>query len=211
MNVSEIVTGAMKRAGILATGENPSAQDLADGIDALNDLLAQWATDNLLVYKVEELTLNLNGVGKVSPDPLDSPDILTSISKIPQMGTLDDRQVEIVRDLNSSLDKPQITYSVKGQLWEFYGNGVLKFKAFTLPYELVSHDEIAFPPVYSRALKFSLAIDICTMFGVDPPPNLQLKQTEALNILKDSNVTPLYVKNDLPVGIGGQYCYGDYY
>ncbi|EXB85744.1 P22 tail accessory factor family protein [Acinetobacter baumannii 299505] len=211
MNVSKIVTGAMKRAGILAAGENPSAQDLADGIDALNDLLAQWATDNLLVYKVEELTLNLNGVGKVSPDPLDSPDILTSISKIPQMGTLDDRQVEIVRDLNSSLDKPQITYSVKGQLWEFYGNGVLKFKAFTLPYELVSHDEIAFPPVYSRALKFSLAIDICTMFGFDPPPNLQLKQTEALNILKDSNVTPLYVKNDLPVGVGVQYCYGDYY
>ncbi|MBD0222369.1 hypothetical protein IAG11_21275, partial [Acinetobacter baumannii] len=54
MNVSKIVTGAMKRAGILAASEKPSAQDLADGIDALNDLLAQWATDNLLVYKVEE-------------------------------------------------------------------------------------------------------------------------------------------------------------
>lgn len=112
MNVSEIVTGAMKRAGILATGENASAQDLADGIDALKDLLAQWATDNLLVYKVEDLTLNLNGIFRVSPDPLDSPDLLAAISRIPQMGTLDNRPVEIVRDLNISADYPQVTYKV---------------------------------------------------------------------------------------------------
>ncbi|HFE8668174.1 hypothetical protein [Acinetobacter baumannii] len=211
MNVSEIVTGAMKRAGILATGENASAQDLADGIDALKDLLAQWATDNLLVYKVEDLTLNLNGIFRVSPDPLDSPDLLAAISRIPQMGTLDNRPVEMVRDLNISADYPQVTYKVLGQLWEFSGKGLLSFKAFTMPFELRPHDELNIPPVYERALKLTLAVEICPMFGVEPLPSLQLKQTEAFNMLKNSNVTPLYVKNDLPVGVGVQYCYGEYY
>ncbi|EMN9517838.1 hypothetical protein RPU02_003152 [Acinetobacter baumannii] len=80
-----------------------------------------------------------------------------------------------------------------------------------MPFELRPHDELNIPPVYERALKLTLAVEICPMFGVEPLPSLQLKQTEAFNMLKNSNVTPLYVKNDLPVGVGVQYCYGEYY
>lgn len=68
------------------------------------------------------------------------------------------------------------------------------FQSIYYAFELRPHDELNIPPVYERALKLTLAVEICPMFGVEPLPSLQLKQTEAFNMLKNSNVTPLYVK-----------------
>lgn len=64
MIVSKIVESAMKQLGILASGESASGDDIADGIDCLQDLLAQWATNKLYVYKANTLIIPLNGAGE---------------------------------------------------------------------------------------------------------------------------------------------------
>lgn len=64
MIVSKIVESAMKKLGILASGERASGDELADGIECLQDLLDQWALDKLYVYKANTLIIPLNGAGE---------------------------------------------------------------------------------------------------------------------------------------------------
>ena len=208
MNVNNIVESALKQLGVLAAGENAEANELVDAIDVLRGLLAQWATQNLYVYKTEKIELNLDGSATVSPSELDSPAVVASISKISDQGILDDKPIHMVRDLNGSNPDVEITYSVNGEVWTFTGKGNLSFKALTLPYKVSPGDELNLPPNYERPLILSLAVEIAPMFGIDPSPNLLNNQAIALRMLKNSNVTPIYATNsavEIPAGVR---CYG---
>jgi hypothetical protein len=41
--VAQIVTKALRRLGVYGTGEDPSAEDIADATDALDVMLSSWA------------------------------------------------------------------------------------------------------------------------------------------------------------------------
>jgi hypothetical protein len=45
-----LITKAMQKVGVLVKSESPSADESADGLDALNDMLSSWSNDSLLVY-----------------------------------------------------------------------------------------------------------------------------------------------------------------
>jgi hypothetical protein len=50
----DIITRALKDIGAVAAGENPTADEAKDGLDMLNDMLAQWSNENMMVfYKTE--------------------------------------------------------------------------------------------------------------------------------------------------------------
>lgn len=206
MNVTKIIESALKQLGVLAAGENAEASELVDAIDVLRGLLSQWATKRLYIHKVEQITLNLNGSAKVSPNDADAPDYKTSISSIVERGLLRGEPVYIVRDTNTTQDDAMVTYSVNGEVWTFFGDGELSFKALTLPYDISANDELQLPPSYERPLILALALDLSTMFGVEPTQMLLTNYRSATTLLKESNSTPLYVINNLPVG--GRYgCY----
>lgn len=63
MKISKIIEGALKQLGVLAAGENARADELADAVDCLHQLLLQWATDQFFVYKSNILILKLDGSG----------------------------------------------------------------------------------------------------------------------------------------------------
>jgi hypothetical protein len=48
--VLNIVTTAMRKINALAVGETPTAAELQDGIQALNDVLETWNIENLSIY-----------------------------------------------------------------------------------------------------------------------------------------------------------------
>lgn len=206
MNVTKIIESALKQLGVLAAGENAEANELVDAVDTLRGLLAQWATKKLYIHKVEQITLNLNGSAKVSPNDIDAPDYKTSISGIMERGLLSGEPVYIVRDTNTTQDDANVTYSVNGEVWTFFGNGELSFKALTLPYDVAPDDELQLPPSYERPLILALALDLSTMFGVEPTQILLTNYRSATTLLKESNSAPLYASNDLPVG-GNHGCY----
>lgn len=206
MNVTKIIESALKQLGVLAAGENAEANELEDAVDALRGLLSQWATKRLYIHKVEQITLSLNGSAKVSPNDTDAPDYKTSISGIVERGLLNGEPVYIVRDTNTTQDDANVTYSVNGEVWTFFGDGQLSFKALTLPYNIAPGDELQLPPSYERPLILALALDLSTMFGVEPTQILLTNYRSATTLLKESNSTPLYASNDLPVG-GNHGCY----
>ena len=84
MLVSRIIEMSLKQLGVLAAGESVQGNELADALITLEGLLSQWATKRLYIHKVEQITLNLNGSAKVSPNNTDAPDYKTSISGVDQ-------------------------------------------------------------------------------------------------------------------------------
>lgn len=62
---SDIVTRALRSLRVISSGETPTADESADGLTALNDMLAAWALDGI----------DLGHITLVAADELDVPDM----------------------------------------------------------------------------------------------------------------------------------------
>ena len=60
MDVSKIIGMSLKQLGILAAGESVQGEELSDALITLEGLLAQWATNRLLIHKAQEITIPLS-------------------------------------------------------------------------------------------------------------------------------------------------------
>ena len=61
----ELVTGAMRLLGVLASGESATASEMQDGLQSLNQMLKAWQADGFHLWKYEEGVVFLT-VGKAS-------------------------------------------------------------------------------------------------------------------------------------------------
>lgn len=43
----DVITSALKKAGLLAAGTDPSAEEATDGLESLNDMAASWDARNV--------------------------------------------------------------------------------------------------------------------------------------------------------------------
>lgn len=196
MLVSRIIEMSLKQLGILAAGESADANEIADAVDALRGLIAQWATERLFIYKVQHITLILNGMGEYALDQ--------EIQSLSEKAWLDGQEIRLVRDLNETGNHISVTYSEQLPFWKLKvleDAKQLEIHTYVLPTELNPTDDLNLPTKYQRALILSLALEIAPMFGVEPSQVMFLNQRQAIELLKRSNTTPLYVNNDLPVGI----------
>lgn len=55
----DVITGALRKINVLAAGEVPNAQESADALAVLNDLLDTWSTEHLTVFNNSENLLIL--------------------------------------------------------------------------------------------------------------------------------------------------------
>lgn len=196
MNVSKLINLSLKQLGVLAAGENSDANEVADAVDALRGLLAQWATERLFIYKVQPIVINLTGAGTYT--------LSETIQSVSDHAKLDDADILMVRDLNNTGEYKPVIYSEQKPYWKFQvleDAKKLEINAHVLPTELESFDEINLPTKYERPLVLSLALEIAPMFGVEPTQTMFMNQRQAVELLKRSNSTPFYVQNDLPVGV----------
>ena len=199
---------SLKQLGILAAGESVQGDELADALITLEGLLAQWATQKLYVYKSTDVVVPLSNIGSYTVGPVFA-DVTADIQGVADKAFLDGEEITLVRDTNNK-SNAQVIYSVGVPNWTFnvlVTGTELKLKVYSLPSGLVAQDELVVPSNYQRPLILTLATELAPMFGVEPTQMLLLNQRQAVEMLKRSNVTPLYAKNDLPVGIGRYECY----
>ena len=196
MNVSKLIELSLKQLGVLAAGENAEANEIADAVDSLRGLLAQWATERLYIYKVQPVTVDLHGAGTYT--------LNETIQSLSDHAKLDDADILMIRDLNNTGTYIPVVYTEQQPFWKFQvleDAKKLEINAYVLPIQLESFDEIELPTKYERPLILSLALEIAPMFGVEPSALLIRNQASAIDLLKRSNSTPFYVNNDLPIGL----------
>ena len=208
MLVSRIIEMSPKRLGVLAAGESVQGDELADALVTLEGLLSQWATQQLYIYKSTDVVIPLSGANSYTVGPL-AADIAVEIQGISDKAFLDDQEITLIRDTNDSKPDAQVNYSVGVPNWTFTvltTGDELRIKVHSLPVDLTAQNELIVPLNYQRPLVLSLAVELAPMFGIEPTQMLLLNQRNAIEMLKRSNTTPLYVKNDLPIGVSSYEC-----
>lgn len=199
MNVNKIIHLALKQLGVLATGETATADEVADSLDCLRMLIGQWATDKLLIYRIVQKNIRLDGTKQLIHD----------VQKISDTATLNGQEIRLVRDsdLHYFPKSQGVIYGRLDNAWWVQGqSGELLLNCYVLPVDFDVADELDVPLEYERALILSLALEVAPMFGVEPSALLVRNQQQAMMLLKRANSTPFMAKNDLPVGIGGCGC-----
>lgn len=180
-----IIEGAAKLLGVLNKGENMPADDAADGLLALNDLLSSWANDSLLVYTRTLETFSLVagtaaysiGSGQtwntVKPVRILSAVIRDSANLDYPVAIIEDEEYQNVQYKTTPSPLPQYLNYNNGHPYgtvTFYGtpsvaNSVRLLTEKPLTAFALTSTTVDLPAGWNKALKFNLALDLAPEYG----------------------------------------------
>lgn len=191
-----IIKSAMRKAGILTKTEEPSADEAADGLEMLNDLMDSWSNDSMVIYSrsLEPFTLVANQREyTIGPGAdFNTPRPVRIIAAYVRVGGLD-YSLQIIEDetyagitfkntgsipefLNFTNAFPVATI----KLWPFPPAGYELFLLTEKQLETFTLDEvISLPPGWKRALIHNLAVELSPEYGQELPASV-------IEIAKDS-------------------------
>jgi len=223
----QIVTKAMKIAGVIGQNETPSSSEADDGLVSLNDLLASWDTDETYVFAYESQTYPLvNGtnsytIGTGGVFNTDRPVIFDSV-----VANLQGISYPL-KELNAQ-DYADIAYKAMGTgIPEFYycdfafpiatiylygapSSGITltigKSTRLTQFADLTT--QYTFPPGYNRLLNYGLAMEIAPDYGVSLTPEAQFIASESKANVRNRNLPAPVMKTEVGL-ITGVYGYSN--
>jgi len=218
-----LIESAYRLINQTSEGETPTAQALADGLEAMNTMIDSWSAERLSVYATQDQTLTwpastasrtLGPSGQLvgnRPIVLDDatyfkdPD--TGISygiKIINQQQYDGIAVKTVTSTypqvifaNDAYPNMSLTvYPVPTKALEFHFVSVLEL---TQPATLAT--TLSIPPGYLRAFKYNLACEIAAEYGMEPPPQVVKIAMASKRVLKRVNA-PMDIMS-IPYSITG--------
>ena len=216
----DLIQAALRRINSFQSGDQLPAPDANDCLEALNDMLDSWSTDENAVYGSNENILQfmggvyqyLIGTGAVAspgfgafdiPRPLR---ITNAFTRITTQGTGYDYPIEIIsQDRYVEYGLKSIPYPWPTQLWynntypfgtiNFYGapvgGGELHLFTDTILANLTLNQTIVLPQGYARAIKWMLAREICAEFGFPLTPQIEKLAEESWRMIKALNNQPV--------------------
>jgi hypothetical protein len=186
----EVIAGAMRLLGAIATGETPTAQEANDGLNTLNDLLESWSLESLSVYGTDNQTFQgianqglytIGPGGNFDTTPVGRP-VRISGGYCTFNGV--DFGFEMIGEdeyNRISLKTQAQSYPMKGLYINSSPLGILKFwpvPTLVLPVVLnidriltqvpTLPTVIGFPPGYFVAIKYALSIMLAPDYGILP-------------------------------------------
>lgn len=202
--VKKIIKKALQKSGVLTINEEPTAQNAADALDALNAMLSSWSNDSMLVYARAWEIFTLTGgqqdytMGTGGDFNTGRPINIVSVQVLVGQTSLD---VTIVNDeiYNQQIvfkDIPGIPYLmnndngfplVKLRFWPLpstdYPVNILSEKLLS---EYGINDSIDLPPGWERAIIFNLALEICSDYAQDPPAQTSRIAGQSIGLIRKS-------------------------
>lgn len=222
-----IIKAALRRINSYQSGEQIAAPDLNDCLEALNDLLDSWSTDQAYVYASPEsifefislkyqYTIGPGGdfqVDAVTGAGVDRPLRITSAyTRFSGLDFIIDTEWD--QDLyNSFLLKNQPAPWPLGCWYNptfplgtlnFYpapsGGGELHLFTDQIFTQFLTPTQVVnLPRGYNRALKWALAKELCAEYGFPMSKEIEMNGSEAIATVKSLNRTPTPVSSLDPV------------
>lgn len=179
--VSKLIESALRTIGVLAANEQPTAEDMQDGLMYLQQLMASWQTESLMVraYTRETFTLLEQRDYTIGPGmELDTIKPLQVISAYIQDPTGLQRVVTVTtRNQYDAIPIKDITKNWPSYLY-FDPAGFIRFTSITVPgdllvlttlkpytTEITLHADDVFPAEYERAIRLGLAMEMAPEYG----------------------------------------------
>lgn len=212
---SDIVTQALKKAGILGSGRVASAEESNDALADLNDMLAEWNTQRWLIWNELDLgvvsnggsapyTVGPNGTFNVArrPDRIEA----AYLRQLVASGLKVDTPIEIVpsHEEYSRISLKSLTsfplYCFLDSAWPLANLYIYPWPQANIyethivlknvmPVITLVSDMSTMPDHYVAAMKFNLAKRLRQAYGkgIQPDPELNGLARASLEVVKNSN------------------------
>jgi hypothetical protein len=215
----DIINGALRLNGVIATGEAASAGELSDALSALNNMIDSWSNDGFMIFSESRTENVLNppkqtftiGPGGDFDEP--RPMVINHASIIYPGGNTEVK-LKILNEqqwASTTLKSTESTIPLalyynpeyplgKLSLWPVPTGGptlVLHSLKPLLSFETADSDVIL-PPGYMRALQYNLAIEIGPEYGKEPKKVVLEVANESKALLMRQNTRPVYLSSDSP-------------
>ena len=217
----DVIKRALRLNGTYSIGEEPSSDEAADCLAALNDMIGSMSNEGLLIYAPTLDTITLSaGVGSYTVGPSGS--------------TVTTRPVEVLD--SSYIVYGDVSYPLEILAIQNYNDIALKTSAGSVPNCLYVYsampditvtayptpgasmtlklwsnkliqsfasltDVVTLPPGYERMLAYNLAVDIAPEYEVDIKPAVMQVADSSRRTIKRTNTKPPLL--NLPYGLAG--------
>lgn len=225
MTVAELIRGALRTLGVLASEETPKAAEEADALVTLNDMLDSWAGERLALFATlrseYELTPNEEpheiGVG-AGNFAVTQPVRVDRASIVPLGATAAERPLQLLSDGEWQNTQGKTSPGMPVSLWVESAYPVMKLHLNPIPnaaHTLVLYTwqqlgrfaspaaNFDFPPGYARAIRFNLAVDLAPEYGKSLSAEAARIAEESKSTLKHLNHRPSYLRCDAALLRGG--------
>lgn len=207
----DLIKSSMRLINAIAVGETPSAAETADSLRVLNDMLETWSTENLTVFAQTDQAFTFtptvatytigpagtfNGVRPISVQSmftryqgLDYPIEVVDFERYNLIALKTQPNIlPVYAKYDGDFPLGTLTFwPVPQQATQVFITSNTEFTALAN-----SAQSLNYPPGYSRAIRYCLAIDLAAEFGL---PVLQ----QVVDIAKSSKAAIKRVNKRIPV------------
>lgn len=226
MTVAELIRGALRTLGVLASSETPTAAEQADALTSLNDMLDSWAGERLALYatlrSTHTLTVGLSPhtIGTSGTFNVTRPVRIDRASIILASATTSERPLDILSDGEWQLTADKVTRGTPSALWVETAHPLEKLWLNPVPNAadtLVLYTwqqlgrfasasvTVDLPPGYQRAIRYNLAAELAGEYGVSLSGDNASIAAESKATLKRLNSKPGYLRCDAAALGGGGF------
>lgn len=219
---SDIITSALKLAGILADAELPSASTANQGLSVFNDMIDSWNAERNAIFTTrsddfpyvlgkQSYTLGTGGDFDI-PRPARIDAMSTIIINDPSnpvevplsLFTVDDWQTKVpVKEVDGSF--PLICYDNGDfplrvlKFWPIPSQQINAVRIYgwqALPAQTLL-SQVSFPPGYAEAIKYNLTVRIGAEFDAPISTTVATLAIQGLARIKTMNAPELEIQSDL--------------
>lgn len=218
MTARDLIKGSLRLIGAIATGENPSADEQADALSVLNDMLGSWSTDNLLIPAIvrEEFamvvgqasrTLGVGGNFNTSRPVAIERATIENLSSTPnveaQIDLLTTEQWANVISKDQSGEPQGIFIQWNNPLLIINfdripstANNLVLYSQKPLSSIANASATIDMAPGYAKALRYNLAVELAPEYGKAAAPEIVAGAMESKAGIKRANIKANYLTCD---------------
>lgn len=209
----DIIIAALKNSGVLGVGQTAQAEDMNDGFNKLNFMIAQWQRKRWLVYHLVDVSITCTGAlsytigpgGDINlitrPDRLEAAFLRQTIQSQPNQVDYPLQLIEARETYNNiALKSLQsfpswIFYDPAFPLGVLYPWPVPQASIYALHLSLKEqlnqftsrNQSISLPLEYFAALEWNLTIRFCAAYRLPLTDDLVGLAKDSLNVIRDSN------------------------
>ena len=224
MTIRDLIRRSLVLIGVLGEGESPSAEMQADAFLSLKEMLESWSIDSLniptqireefaLVANQASYTFGLTGnFNSARPTRIRRAAVIDNGSEIP---------IEIINlDQWADISVKSQTSTLPTDLYLEGSSPFATVNLYPIPSEVktlvlysdkpllstVTVDSVlTFPPGYTRAIRYNLAIELADEYSKVTPGSVPVIAARSLASIKRQNSKPIYLTPDLTSGSQSNY------
>lgn len=214
-----VINRALRLIGALDPEESPTANETANGLEALNGLIDSWRNDRLLVWSIANVTKTLtagdgtysigNGadINTTRPVRIEGAYVTDGGIDYP-IEVITESAYRNIADKTSKSDYPQFVYYDPA-----VANGTIYLypvpsSAYVLTLSVwapistlaTASTTVTLPPGYERALASNLAIDLAPEFQKQASQEVAKMARDSLAMIKKANIRPFSAKMEMATG-----------